>query len=485
VHDDDVAMMRARWGASIASGEPYEIIYRLRRADGAYRWFVGRAAASHDEQGRVLQWFGSCTDIHDEVLVRERLQRLNTVAEALAGARDVEAIARAVAAEGIAALDANAGRLAVVRDDGRMLELYGADAVPLEIAAAWRTFPLDMPVPMATAARTGEPLYLASLEEAVTRFPAARDAMESMSIGALAVLPLVWGGQRLGAISFDFRTPRTFDPDTRTFLDTLARQCAQALERARLFALEQRARADAETARAEAQRANLAKGDFLAMMSHDLRTPINATLGYVDLMAMEIRGPLTEEQRHDLERMRRSQRALLALVNEVLDFTSVEAGRAECRRDPLALRDVVGDVTPIVEALAVQRSVRFEVAPVPDVVAIGDRDRVRQVLLNLLSNAVKFTDAGGSVRLTSEVAGDRVRIDVTDTGRGIPSDRLASVFEPFVQVDRDQQAASREGVGLGLAIARELARAMGGDLTAESEVGKGSTFRLELPKSGD
>jgi PAS domain S-box-containing protein len=482
VHEDDAPMMRQRWSRSIATGEPYEIVYRLRRADGAYRWFVGRAAPSLDEGGRVVRWFGSCTDIDDEVLVRERLQRLNAVTEALAGARDVPSIGRVVADEGITALGAAAGRLSVLAADGRTLELHDCSAIPPEMAARWRRFPLDAPVPMATAACTGEPLYLASLDEVVARFPSVRDEVTRLRFGALAVLPLEWDGARLGAISFDFRAPRTFDADTRAFLETLARQCAQALERARLFALEQRARRDAEAARVEAQRANVAKGEFLAMMSHDLRTPINATLGYLDLMALEIRGPLTTEQQHDVERMQRSQRALLALVNEVLDYTRVEAGRADCRRDPLPLGAVVSDVVPIVEALAAQKGLRFEAAPVPELVAIGDADRVRQVLLNLLSNAVKFTDAGGTVRLVTEGDASVVRVRVRDTGRGIAPEALASVFEPFVQLAPDRDRTAREGIGLGLAIARELARAMDGDLTAESVAGEGSTFTLELPR---
>ena len=482
VHEDDRAMMEARWSRSIATGEPYEIVYRLRRADGAYRWFVGRAASSRDEAGRVVHWFGSCTDIHDEVVGRERLARLNAVTEALAEALDADAIARIVVREGVGAVGAQAGALAVLTDDDESLEMLGDATVPGPMAARWRHFRLDAPVPMAEVVRTGESLFLETAPVLAARYPVLAEQMAELGVRAAAVLPLVWGGRTLGSLAFRYGEPRPFDDALRDFLATFARQCAQALERARLYALERHAREEAEAARAEAQRANVAKGDFLAMMSHDLRTPINATLGYLDLLGLGIRGPLTAEQRHDVERMQRSQRALLALVNEVLDYTRVEAGRADCRRDPLALGDVVRDVVPIVEALAAQKGVRFEAAPVPELVGVGDADRVRQVLLNLLSNAVKFTATGGSVRLTMEGDARVVRMHVTDTGRGIAPGELASVFEPFVQVARDRDRTTREGIGLGLAIARELARAMDGDLTVASEEGRGSTFTLALPR---
>ena len=482
VHPDDEPTMRARWNRSIATGEPYEIVYRLRGADDSYRWFVGRAVAARDENGRVVRWFGSCTDIHDEVVGRERLRRLNEITEALAEARDAGMVASVLVSKGIEALAALAGSIALLDDDGETLLLLGATNSPAEVNEAWQRFPLGAPVPLAEVARTGEPLFLETREAILARYPQLASEVAAVDMRAAVVLPLQWSGRRLGSVSFLFAEPRRFDAGLRAFLETLARQCAQALERARLYALERRAREEAEAARAEAQSANVAKGQFLAMMSHDLRTPINATLGYLDLMGLEIRGPLTAEQRHDVERMQRSQRVLLALVNEVLDYTRVEAGRAEVRRDRLALRDIVADVVPIVEPLARQKGLTFDLAPVPDAAAIGDADRVRQVLLNLLSNAVKFTDAGGIIRLETEADERRVRVRVIDTGRGIPEERLPSVFEPFVQVERDADPTKRDGIGLGLAIARELARAMEGDLTATSVRGVGSRFTLSLPR---
>ncbi|HEX8848807.1 MAG TPA: PAS domain-containing protein [Gemmatimonadaceae bacterium] len=241
------------------------------------------------------------------------------------------------------------------------------------------------------------------------------------------------------------------------------------------------ARHEAERARFEAQRANAAKSNFLAMMSHELRTPINAALGYADLLVLGVRGELTEEQHRDVERIRRSQRNLLSLVNEVLDFARIESGRIEYHPEPVALDDVLADVAATAEPLAQAKKLSLDVHPCDGVRAFADRGKTQQIVLNLLSNAVKFTAEGGRIEVSCAADRERARVVVRDGGRGIPSERLESIFEPFVQVDQREDSKLRQGVGLGLAIARQLARGMGGELAVESEVGVGSTFTLTLP----
>ena len=245
------------------------------------------------------------------------------------------------------------------------------------------------------------------------------------------------------------------------------------------------ARHEAERARFEAQRANAAKSNFLAMMSHELRTPINAALGYSDLLVLGVRGELTEDQLRDVERIRRSQRNLLSLVNEVLDFARVESGRIEYHPEPVALDDILADVAATAEPLAQAKGQALAVRPCEGVRAFADRGKTQQILLNLLSNAVKFTPEGGSIEVSCGVDRERTRVVVRDNGRGIPRDRLESIFEPFVQVDQREDSKLRQGVGLGLAIARQLARGMGGELAVESEIGGGSAFTLTLPARTD
>jgi PAS domain S-box-containing protein len=267
---------------------------------------------------------------------------------------------------------------------------------------------------------------------------------------------------------------------------TERRQAEQ--ERATLLANTERARKEAdisrleaEAARAEAEQASRAKSEFLAVMSHELRTPLNAIDGYAELIELGVRGPITAAQREDIRRIRRSQKHLLSLINDVLNFVRLDAGtvRYEIREFELAdaIRDVEDVTTPQLQAKRL-RYVR------PDCEAglrvRADREKVEQILVNLMTNAIKFTQPDGEIVLECESAGDRVTVRVRDTGRGIPADKLSAIFEPFIQVARSASAPS-EGVGLGLAISRDLSRAMGGDLVAESVMGKGSTFTLTLP----
>jgi len=245
------------------------------------------------------------------------------------------------------------------------------------------------------------------------------------------------------------------------------------------------ARHDAERARADAEIANRSKSDFLATMSHELRTPLNAIGGYADLLLTGVRGALAPEQADDVRRMQRAGRHLLGLINDVLNYTRLEASQIEVRHEPFRLADVLDEANAMIEPQARTKAITFERAVVdPRAAAVGDRDKVLQVVLNVLTNAVKFTRSGGrvSVRVRSDV--DPVAISIADTGRGIPADQLTAIFEPFVQVGRKLSGVD-EGAGLGLSISRGLARAMGGELAVESTPDVGSTFTLTLRRATD
>jgi signal transduction histidine kinase len=251
-----------------------------------------------------------------------------------------------------------------------------------------------------------------------------------------------------------------------------------------------RARREVERARAAAEEANRAKSEFLANMSHELRTPLNAIGGFAELLELELHGPVTDAQREALGRIRRSQQHLLGLITQILDYARIEAGRAAFHPSDVPAAEAVEAVRELIEPLARAKRLALAVhaaAADQGLVARADRDRLAQVLLNLLSNAVKFTGEGGRIDVSwgaAEHAGaPAVAITVRDTGLGIPADRLAAVFEPFVQVATGRTRSS-EGTGLGLAISRDLARGMGGDLTAESTPGVGSTFTIVVPRAG-
>jgi signal transduction histidine kinase len=239
--------------------------------------------------------------------------------------------------------------------------------------------------------------------------------------------------------------------------------------------------AESEAARTEAEAANQVKAAFLTNMSHELRTPLNAIAGYVELLQMQIAGPLAEQQRQYIDRIHQSQRHLLGLINEVLNFAKLETGSVRYNIEDVPVAAVLGAAEALIAPQAEARGLRLVLFDVPpELVARADEEKLRQVVANLLSNAVKFTPRGGRIDVAAARDEGHVRIDVRDTGIGISADKLDSIFEPFVQV-RSDLTRPYDGTGLGLAISRDLVHGMNGELTVESAPGAGSTFTVTLP----
>jgi signal transduction histidine kinase len=245
------------------------------------------------------------------------------------------------------------------------------------------------------------------------------------------------------------------------------------------------ANTEAERARAAAEDANAAKSQFLAKMSHELRTPLNAIDGYAELIEIGVHGPVTEQQRKALGRLRSSQKRLLSLINDVLNFARLEAGHVKFDPRAVSVSELVTTLEMVMTPQVNAKRQQLVVDPVaPHLQVLSDADKAEQILLNLATNAVKFTAEGGTIRISASAQAEQVAITVADTGVGIPAHRLEDIFEPFVQVESGL-GRDHAGVGLGLAISRDLARAMGGDLVAQSAVGRGSTFALLLPLAAD
>ena len=238
---------------------------------------------------------------------------------------------------------------------------------------------------------------------------------------------------------------------------------------------------EVEKARAAADAANRSKAEFLAVMSHELRTPLNSIGGYVDILDTGLRGPLTDAQRADLLRIKRSQQHLLGIINDILNFTRLEATEVQFDVMDVPVRQLMADLDAIVGSLARAKSLDYSCKLPPASVFVStDPDKLRQILVNLVSNSVKFTAPGGRIAVRCSDTKTSVEIEVADTGRGIPADKLDAVFEPFVQLESGLTRTT-EGTGLGLAISRGLARGMGAELSVRSKEGVGSVFTLTLP----
>jgi signal transduction histidine kinase len=289
-------------------------------------------------------------------------------------------------------------------------------------------------------------------------------------------VPMHARGQQIGALLLGRQGASAgFAPADVGFIVDLAIRAAGAIDNARLFASERAARSAAEEA-------NRAKSDFLAAMSHELRTPLNAIAGYTELLALGIRGPLNEQQQEDLRRIARNQAHLLSIINDILSFARVEAGYVDFTLEPVAVDAVIAGLEQFMAPQLAEKRLHFSLrACDSSLVMLADRDKAQQVLLNLLANAAKFTAVGGEIHVHADGDDTTVTIHITDTGIGIPADRLEAIFEPFVQVHRSL-TTTVGGTGLGLSISRDIARKMSGDISVQSTLGVGSTFTLSLPR---
>jgi signal transduction histidine kinase len=358
--------------------------------------------------------------------------------------------------------------------DGESLEILAVSDLPGQIFENWRRFPASSHSPVAEAVRNAELIVLESLAAWQSRYPDLVPLAVETGHRAQIIAPLVVAGDCIGAIGIAFDEDRHFSDEEKQYAASIGQQCAIAMERARLFELEQEARKAAE-------KASGYKSQFLAGLSHELRTPLNAIGGYTDLIEMGIHGLVTPAQKTALDRIQASKRHLQGLIDGVLELTRIEAGAVHYAIEPVALDEIVSTCEMLTAPQIASKGLIYRrVSPI-DVRVLADAEKLRQIVLNMLTNAVKYTNAGGEIELDSRLADGMVVLSVSDTGRGIASDMIEIIFEPFVQLH--QTAAAQSGVGLGLAISRNLARGMGGDLTVTSTVERGSCFSLSIPRA--
>jgi signal transduction histidine kinase len=302
---------------------------------------------------------------------------------------------------------------------------------------------------------------------------ALRDVVLRAGFRAFVAVPLAREDQVVGALVVRRRTPGRFAEATVDLLQTFAAQSVLAIQNARLFR-------ELEEKSHQLEVASRHKSQFLANMSHELRTPLNAILGYTELILDSIYGEIPARAREVMERIDKSGRHLLGLINDVLDLAKIEAGQLALALVDYSLGDVVQTVATAVEALAAEKQLALKVVVAPDLPrGRGDERRLAQVLLNLVGNAIKFTEAG-EVRVEATAGDGRFLVAVTDTGPGIAAADQERIFEEFQQADTSS-TRKKGGTGLGLSIARRIVEMHGGRIWVESEPGKGSTFRFAVP----
>ena len=407
----------------------------------------------------------------------ERMARLQAITSGLSEAVTPAAVAEVIVEQGVAGLGATTGSLLLLTEDAGALEVVRSVGYPPKVIEAFSRVPLDADLPMAEAVRRGEPVFIGTVEERDRLFPGLREVRRQTGSEALAAIPLRSGGRVIGGLAFSYGQQQAFSDVDREFLASLARQCAQALERAWLFETEHHAREAAEAA-------SQAKSQFVAMMSHELRTPLSAIIGYQELLSEGIVGPVTERQREQLGRIRASATHLRDLINQILSLSRIEAGKEDVLLEETDVSLLVRDVILLMEQEARSKGLDLSVA-VPDEPVLMETDpgKLRQILLNLVSNAIKFTDEG-SVRVTLESRPEEIEVSVADTGVGIAPEDREKVFEAFTQVDQSMTRRAG-GSGLGLPVSRRLADLLGGGIELESVPGDGSTFRLRLPRPAE
>ena len=447
-HPEDKPRMDAACRKAASEGSGYEVEGRLAGADGVHRWHKV-VVVPVLEDGEVASWVGTCLDIDDTVTARRAIEEKTALLE----------LAQQAAGAGSWDYDLVSGRVVLSPQSARLHGLPEAESV-MDIAD-WA----GLLVPEDAGRTTAE-------------IAGAVDARAQLNIEFRVSLPD--GGERwvqgIGRTYYD-ADGRPLRMIGLNFDVSVRKEAEAALSRAKL---------DAEAASRAAQEASAAKTEFLAAMSHEVRTPLNAVIGYAGLLAASDR--LAPDLRRHAEHARDAGASLLHVVNDILDFSRVEAGRVEVERRPFALASAVDCCLSVARSAAMGRpvEVRQEIDPGLPGWLLGDEGRLRQVLTNLLGNAVKFTPAGSvtlTIRREDGPAGGRCRFLVADTGIGIPADLRDRVFHRFSQVD-GSVTRRYGGTGLGLAICKGLVELMAGSIGFDSELGRGSTFwfTLDLPE---
>jgi signal transduction histidine kinase len=405
----------------------------------------------------------------------EQLQALSAVGQAVSSTLDLETVLTTIVSRADLLAGADGGAIYEYDEGHKVFHLRATQRLGEELVDATRSEPIRLGEgALGRAAQTRQPVEIPDVLEAGAYEGRMRDIISRTDFRAILGVPLVLEGRTLGGLVVLRKTPGRFAPEVVDLLKTLAAQSAIAIQNAHLFSeLEDKSR--------ELEAASRHKSEFLANMSHELRTPLNAIIGFSEVLGERMFGDLNDKQTEYIQDILSSGRHLLALINDILDLSKVEAGRMELELSRFDLPAAIGSAVILVRERATRHGLALDVS-VDDRLGpfVGDERKIRQVLLNLLSNAVKFTPEGGRVAVRAAPADGGVEISVSDTGIGIAPEDQEAIFQEFRQVGTDY-ARKREGTGLGLALARRFVDLHGGRIWVKSRLGEGSTFTFHLP----
>ena len=405
----------------------------------------------------------------------EQLQALGAVGQAVSSTLDLETVLTTIVSRADLLAGGDGGAIYEYNESGRIFDLRATQRLSKELVEATRAEPIRLgEAALGRAAQSREPVEIPDIHEAGAYEGRMYGILSRTDFRAVLAVPLLREGRILGGLVVLRKTPGRFAPEVVDLLKTLAAQSAIAIQNARLFR-------ELEAKSGELEAASRHKSEFLANMSHELRTPLNAIIGFSEVLGERMFGELNDKQAEYIQDIISSGRHLLALINDILDLSKVEAGRMELELSRFDLPAAIGSAVILVRERATRHGLALDVS-VDERLGpfVGDERKIRQVLLNLLSNAVKFTSEGGRIAVRAAPADGGVKISVADTGIGIAPEDQEAVFQEFRQVGTDY-AKKREGTGLGLALARRFVDLHGGRIWVKSRLGEGSTFTFHLP----
>ncbi|MDA3814358.1 MAG: ATP-binding protein [Candidatus Cloacimonetes bacterium] len=496
-HPDDQQRAWDAWQDATQNNGIYSIEARLRRFDGEYRWWLVRGVPLIDENDKILKWFGTCTDIEDikraeENVIKhsERLKNLHRIDQAILQAIDSpETVVQTAIHHIRGVLQCQRASVGIFDLENKEVKVYAADVDGKTIVEIGKVLTEEVygviDVLRESKIEIVENMSIEIAPSIINSILQAEGVQSSINVALVSALEMY------GVLNVGWEKPRIITPEETEIVIEVANQITIAIEKARMlketkgYATELEQRVKARTAELElekkrAESADRLKSAFLATMSHELRTPLNSIIGFSGILLRESPGPLNPEQKKQLSMVRKSSQHLLSLINDVLDLSKIEAEQLNLHIESFDLCDSLNNVIVASKPFADKKKIQLDVSISADINTISsDKRRVEQILLNLVNNAIKFTSQG-SVKIECEHIEENIIVKIKDTGIGIEKEKLNQLFKPFSQIDTGLTRAY-EGTGLGLSICNKLLDMLAGDISVESEIGKGSTFTVTLP----